>query len=329
VACFGSSLFAVTTADGMIATSANGTSGWTYQSAPDGVQAPWILHDGTNFVLFSVFAQKCWTTTDFSTYTEKTGVSGITTLNRAKFVNGRYFLCHATGLIQSTDLVTWSAVNTGIAGQLFDIAWTGTNYVVAGTGTPRVRISSDLSSWSTPTGLANTGFYSCESDGAGNVVVQIGTSPGAQRSTDHGATFADVATTISGSVTQTRSLAYLNSNWFLAAADTIWTSTDGNNWTQFLTSSGIAETTGGGFAYDGTTYINGVSASSSNIVRSATSPSGAWTTRIGPSNLTAAAGGSGGDGGRAGGGGGGGGSVGANSGAGGAGGNGFVRVYSW
>ncbi len=322
VACFGNSLFAVTTTDGMIATSTDGTT-WTYQSGPNGVQLPWILHDGTQFVLFSSIGSRCLTTTDFSTYTEKTGVTGLTSIQRVKYVNGRYFVM-GNSLFSSTNLTTWSAVNYG-GNSPVDICWTGTNYVVTNSGGVAVRISSDLSSWSTPTGLLATTFFTCESNGSGVVVVQANSTPFAQFSTDHGATFTNVTTTLS-IPNQQRSLAFLNSTFLLAAGNNLWTSTDGNTWTSRLSANDPP--LGGGFAYNGTTYVAGVATVNAVIVKTATALS-SWTSRNGPSNLITTAAGSGGAGGLTSGGGGGGGGSAGNSGAGGTGGNGLVRVYSW
>jgi hypothetical protein len=112
----------------------------------------------------------------------------------------------------------------------------------------------------------------------------------------------------------------------LSSTSRIYSSTDGNTWT--LRQNG-GDNTGGGFAYDGTTFVAGSTTNSSTAAKTSTPADIAtWTDRaITAINVSAGAGGAGGL--AAGGGGGGPSTNGNNSGAGGAGGNGFVRVYTW
>jgi hypothetical protein len=333
--CFGNSTFAYATTEGFIATSANGTTGWTFRSGPNGIPVPMIFHDGTKFVVFNPDGTLCWTTTDFVTWTERTGSPLALSLNwRAKYVNNNYFVMgtlttNIPAIFSSTDLTTWTQVSTGITqsgGIITDLCWSGTNYVVTSTNTPFARYSPDLTTWTTPSGTIN-GAYSCESNGAGTVVIQSNGTPFARRSTDHGVTFASVTTTLVTPVTH-RSIAYLNSTWFLSADTSLYTSTDGTTYTTRTNPTSAA--IGGGFAYNGTTYALGSTAASSTTAAITAVPAalGTWTART-MTALTANAG-AGGAGGIGSGGGGGGGSINPyNSGAGGAGGNGLVRVYTW
>jgi len=325
---YGSSTFAVADTQGLIATSSTGTGSWTFAATPLNTSTPWLLHDGSNFVLFNSTATRCWTTADFVTYTEKTGLSSGITVQRVRYANGNYFVMgNNAQLWNSTDLVTWTQVSSGNGGIIYDICWTGSNYVAVSASSPRVRYSSNLASWSTPATGGTNDTYSCESNGSGTVVIQTNSTPFAQQSTDHGVNFTNVSTTLASAGT-IRSLAYLNSTWLAAASNSLWTSTDGDTWTNRVSASG--DNLGGGFAYDGTTFAVGSTTSNSTVARTAVPASlGTWTDRT----VTAinVAGGTGGTGGvRGGGGGGGGASVNGNaSGAGGSGGNGFVRVYTW
>lgn len=338
--CYGNSTFACVVQPGYIATSANGTTGWQFRSPPAAIRVSQLLHDGTQFVVFNSNGTRCWTTTDFATYTERTGLSTGITVGRVKYVNGNYFVMGHSGsspnqvaaLWRSTDLVSWSQVNSGngssgTSTQLTDICWTGTNYLAVSIGnSPYARYSSDLTNWSTPTGITGQ-IVACESNGAGTVVIIDETTPFAKRSTNHGLTFSNVATTLSlASVFTANSIAYVNSTWLLATANSLWSSTDGNTYTQRI--NAIGNEMGGGIAFDGTTYVVGSSTiGSSTVARTATVLT-TWTDRtIAALNTN---GGVGGTGGVASGGGGGGASVnGFNSGAGGAGGNGLLRVYTW
>lgn len=334
--CFGNSRFATTTTRGLIATSSNGTNAWTFVNSGS-FNAQHILHDGSRFVIFGLYASTCVTTTDFSTFTTRSGLptpmisSGTSSgVNAVKYVNGRYFVCgneaSTATLWTSTDLISWTKINTGLgAQQVRDICWTGTNYVVTGSSnTPQIRISNNLTTWSTPTGTFTGGTFTCDSNGAGTVVIQTGTTPFGMISTDHGATFTNVATTLT-QASNNFSSAFLNSVWFIANGNSLWTSADGNTWTNRISASG--DNLGGGIAWDGTTYVIGSSTSSTIAARTSTNLS-TWTDRSFQAIDTT--GGAGGNGGLASGGGGGGPALnGKNSGAGGNGGNGLVRVYTW
>jgi hypothetical protein len=287
-----------------------------------------LLHDGVQFVVFNLNGTRCWKTTNFTTYTEVTGLPSAQVVNRVKYVNGNYFVFPNTGgtLWRSTDLITWSTVTTGQTAGILDLCWTGTNYIAVATNAAlSIRYSPNLSTWSTPATGGSSSSYLCEANGSGVVVVQTGTTPYAKRSTDHGVNFTDVATTLSP-IGNSRGLILAGSTWLISSTQNLYSSTDGNTWTQRITASGDDMF---GFAFDGTT-VAAVSSTVSNIVaRTSVSTYGTWTDRT----VTAinVAGGTGGTGGSAGGGGGGGGAStnGNNSGAGGAGGNGFVRVYTW
>jgi hypothetical protein len=334
--CFGNSTFAYATTAGLIYTSADGTTSWTIRNAPS---ASWILHDGTRFVLFSADASRCWTTTDFVTYTERVAPSvGGNVVSRVKYVNGNYFvLTNSVNLYRSTDLVTWTTVVPSTvqpSEQWKDITWSGTRYVLA--GVYYVRHSTDLITWTASTGVNPAGFsqQTCASNGAGIVVVQTGANAQqCYRSTDNGISFTATATSLGS---QLPSLNFLNSLFILTSGQSIWTSTDGNTWAARSTTAGVFLR--GGIAWDGTTYVIGtlgdfaagtLGASAIMAVTAVPASLNTWTQRSltgvnGPGGTGGTGGGSGG-----GGGGGGGSSNGFNSGAGGAGGNGLVRVYTW
>lgn len=324
---FGNGTFAAVDTTGFIYTSANGTSNWTFVQTPSGLGVPYIAHDGTQFVLLNSNATRCWTTTNFSTFTERaapsSGVSPQTV--GLRYVNGNYFIPHGTGLLRSTDLATWSSVSTGLSA-VRDICWSGTHYVAVSDSTPFVRRSSDLTTWSTATGIGTSAAFSCTSNGSGTVVVvQSGTGGlNAVRSTDNGATFANVATTLpSASAT----LSFVNSTYFYVGFSEIWSSTDGTNWSQ--RSTGVFDPRGA-VAFDGTTFaVSNGNNSTTPVYTSVPAALGTWTARnLNARSVAAGAGGAGGTFG-AGGGGGGGSDSGFASGAGGNGGDGYARIYSW
>jgi hypothetical protein len=332
---FGNSTFAGVSGFGDIFTSANGTNNWVRQTNPDSTPIRWIVHNGSAFVVFDVSASRCWTTTDFVTYTEKTGAV-FNNVNAVRFINSRYFVCAFNGIQTSTDLISWTTVSTGLTSTAnSDITWTGTNYVVANLGfSAEIRYSSNLTTWSASTGFHPT-VTAIGSDGAGNVVILTSVNNCAQRSTNNGVSFSDVATTFPTPFTFTTSttrVAYLNSTWFaigtnITNPNSLLTSTDGDTWTTRINATGDAMS---GFALGGSIIAVGSTLVNANAARTAsTSDLSTWTDRtITAVNVAA---GSGGNGGQPGGGGGGGGASlnGNNSGAGGSGGNGLVRVYTW
>lgn len=328
---YGNSTFAaVASQSGLILTSSNATGSWTFAQTPDSLPIRFITHDGTQFVLLNKNGTRCWTTTNFSTFTERAAPSASALSFSAeypgiKYVNGNYFITHAQGLLRSTDLVTWASLSTGMTGAHYDICWSGTNYVLTGNNSPYVRYSSDLSSWSTPTGIGGSAAYFCTSNGSGTVVITQNAGNQAYRSTDHGVTFATVGTFLPNA---NAGLTYVNSTYFYAGGNELWTSTDGFTWTQRI-SAGTYNPYGN-VAFDGTTLAVVNILSSTNIVITAVPASlGSWTAR----SLTArdVAAGAGGAGGTFGGGGGGGGASSASfaSGAGGTGGAGYARIYTW
>jgi hypothetical protein len=326
---FGNSTFAAVSTQGLIATSPNATTTWTWRAGPSNLEIAYILHDGTQFVVFNRNATRCWKTTDFTTYTEFTGLTTGISVTRVKYLNGNYFILSSSNgiLWRSTDLVTWSFVNTGIStGIVYDICWTGTNYVVVGAD-PYVRYSSDLSTWSTPASGTGTVGYSCESNGSGVVVIHTGTNTFGIRSTDHGVNFSPIATTLISGAVALRGLFFGGSTWLLCANNSLWSSTDGNTWTARISASGDNMC---GFAFDGTTFATASGTSNTKVCRTAVPASlGTWADQL-VTGITGPGGTGGAGGSKGGGGGGGGGSLnGNNSGAGGAGGNGLMRVYTW
>jgi len=313
---------------GIIYTSSNGTNNWVAQTGPSNRPVSKMLHDGTQFVIFNN-AGNVWTTTNFVTYTARNNWPVSASPDKVRFLNGRYFVVqHGTnGIYTSTDLVTWTQLSTGVGGSTYDIAWTGTNYVVVSNATPFIRYSSNLTSWSTSTGTVGAA-YTCVSNGSGTVFCN--SSAVAQeglRSTDNGQSFSAITSSITGGSASDAYASFVNATYFIVFSSNLWTSTDGTNWTQRIS----AQSPFGPVAFDGTTLVTGNDAPSTSDVAYTALPAslGTWTART----LTAinGAGGTGGNGGQPGGGGGGGGASlnGNNSGAGGTGGNGLVRVYAW
>jgi hypothetical protein len=322
-AAFGNGTFAVVTQAGHILTSSNGTNNWVFAQSPSGLRIERILHDGTQFVLMGFSGTRCWTTTNFSTFTERTAPGS--SVSNLRFANSRYFAATNAGLLQSTDLVTWSTVTTGMSG-VIDICWSGTNYVVSGASSPFIRYSPDLTTWTTPTGIGTSAAYYCTSNGSGTVVVsQTGTGGfNATRSTNHGVTFSNVSTTLP---TGSGRLSFANSTYFYTDNNELWTSSDGTSWTQRSTNQ-FGPT--GYIAFDGTTFVIADLVAGADPVRTSTPAGlGTWTARA--ATARDVAGGTGGAGGSfgSGGGGGGGANNGQNSGAGGTGGAGSARIYSW
>lgn len=320
---FGNGTFAVVRDDGSILTSSNGTNTWVFVQTPNR-EVQHIVHDGTQFVLINSGGSRCWTTTNFLTFTERAAPLNVSgSVNALRFVNGNYFLCLGNGLRQSSDLSTWASVATGQS-SVNDICWSGANYVAVSGASPVARFSSNLSTWATSTGVTSSSL-SCTSNGSGTVVITDGgNATGLVRSTDNGATFSNTVSTLTSWVAN---LSFVGSTYFYvnSSAQEIWTSTDGSSWTF---RAGVPATRN--VAFDGTTFVVARNAFGPDVAATAVPASlNTWTTRSN-SGLDVA-GGAGGNGGSPGGGGGGGGASnnGQNSGAGGAGGNGLCRVYVW
>lgn len=96
------------------------------------------------------------TSTDGSTYTNRTSNSGgTTTINTVRFLNNQFIAVGGTGyLATSSDGITWTKQTTGTSATLYDVTWTGTNYVVVGDpGT--ILKSTNLTSWASATKESN------------------------------------------------------------------------------------------------------------------------------------------------------------------------------
>jgi hypothetical protein len=311
-----------------VAKSTNSGVNWEFVTNTPGT-FQWLLSDGTRFVLFSTDATSVYTTTDFSTYTTINGIPELfrSTIYRVKFVDNKYFISSSVGLFVSDDLAFWRQIASGNGGNIQDICWTGTNYIVVSDSAPTVRYSSDLATWTTATGT-HAAVYSCEADSSGVVVIQTTTTPFAQRSTNHGTSFANVATTMATG--NPGALAHFSGTWLLSTTSgQKYSSTDGNTWT--IRGSGVLTNGGGGgFAFDGTTYVQLIRNTGTGTTAATATIISTWTARslttISP--LSGFAGGNGAIGG--GGGGGGGSSTSPTAGApGGAGGNGLAKIYTW
>lgn len=328
---YGNSTFALTNwRNGLIYKSSNGTT-WTTVAGPSNTPIIWMLHDGTQWVLFGYNCGSCWTTTDFSTYTQKTGLSESNTgqtyfyMVGVKYAGGKYFIWSSGRMFYSNDLNSWTETSTGAGtSQINDICYSGTNWVVVSSSSPYVRYSSNLTSWSTATGTSGA-VYTCASNGSGRVVINTDASPYSYYSTNNGASFT-VGTTVTTMPSTNSTLNYVNGIYVFAVDDALYSSTDGITWSTRITAgSGIYVRD---CAWDGTTYVIGIWINLATSIARTSTTLNTWTTRtITAVNTTGGAGGTGGQ--PAGGGGGGGTSFGSTSGAGGAGGAGQVIVYTW
>ena len=320
---FGGGVFATTgTGQGGIPTVLTSTDSvtWTVRQTPVSNTTGVTPYGNGTWVVWN--SSQAYRTTDFIGYVklELPISSGIQIIS---YVNSNWVVLSSTGsYATSTDLVNWTLRNSGTA-NLRDITWTGTNYVVAASGA--IIYSTDLISWSTATGWAGVA-RGIAAGTSGRVAVVNNASTVAYYSTNHGQTWTAATTAPTNGATN-NSLTFGGGTFVFAnQSSEVWTSTDGNTWTQQTdgTTDGY-----GGVAYSGTTWF--VSSSTNNTNAGITSTNlTAWTTRT--FSALSAAGGTGGDGGASWGGGGGGGGAslnGNNSGAGGAGAAGRVRVYTW
>lgn len=319
---FGDSTFAITGANvPAVWTSTDGTT-WTFKSAPVSINK--VIYGNSLFVVTYTgqTAPDIYTTTNFVTYTKVTNPLSSDTLNSISYANGYYFAGGTGVLYYSTDLTTWTNALIGGSSAIYGVSWTGTNYVVVGSGA-FIRYSSNLSSWSTPTitGSPST-IYSVAANGATLVATCAG-SPFAWRSTDHGVNWAAVSTTLTNA-SGLGGAKYLNGNWLYVGNSNLYTSSDGNTWTQ--QTDGVTDTLTEP-SFGASTYV--VPSFTANATMAITSTNTtSWTSRS--FTVLDAAGGAGGTGGRASGGGGGGcSSNNYTSGAGGNGGDGYCVVKAW
>ena len=217
---------------GSITTSTDGTT-WTRRSTGTIKQLLGLMHDGTRFVVTGA-GGTVLTSTDGTTWTELT--TGVTsTLGRTAYNGTRYVTADFSGILQSTNLTTWTAVS----GTTFD-RWVGAAYgngrfVAALTNTiTGVRTSTDGVAWSANINIAGTGgsnlgiafgdgVFVLPSSGTGSTPKQILTS------TD-GSTWTD--RTPAGFSASLNSFAFGGGRFVILTNDKrSLTSTDGITWT--------------------------------------------------------------------------------------------------
>lgn len=309
----------------MLTSTDNGTT-WSWVATPTSLSANYsVISVGSTFYFFSNSSDMdIWSTTDFSTWTKagRTPATGGGII--PSYANGIFFICGDNNIQTSTDLYNWTTRYTHTQG-VYRVVWTGTNYVAAAGNV--ALYSTNLTSWSSSTGLSGGFFRQIACNGATVVVQNTGTSPYTFYSTNHGQTFAG-STTATGSYPDVNvtSLQYLGGSFVLGTnVSSIYTSTDGNTWT--LQTDPTTDNYGA-IAYTGTTWFIGSLATNTTVGITSTNLT-TWTARTAPT--ISAGSGAGSAGGTLGGGGGGGAASvnGTASGSGGAGGNGFARIYTW
>jgi len=309
---FGNGRFVQRALNGFISTSTNGTT-WTIVPAAQGVTLSTFFYDGTQWVATS--GTNIFTSTDLVTWKFITEF----THNRMTFANGLYVAVGSGGSIRtSVNLYTWTSRTSGTAVSLNDVIYDGTRWIVVGASGVSLT-STDAITWTVVT-TASSGTWARVASSGSVIVATSSLTPFAWRSTNGGASWSAVATTLTAS----GNIAFANSTFVLAASTTIRTSTDGDTWTSRTNPSGDNLN---GVAFGISTWAIG-SASTNTNAAITSADAATWTTRTATSLAAGAQ--AGGVGNFAGGGGGGAASTnGTNSGAGGAGGSGYCRVYTW
>lgn len=311
---YGNSLFVAHINNGFIASSSDGTT-WTAQATflPVALVVG-LLYDGTRWLAW--VSSRVFTATDLSSWTEQAQVSA----NYIAYDSGTYVAVGSGGSIStSTDLVTWTSRTSGTTETLNHVIHDGARWVAVG-NTGVSLTSTDAITWTLVT-TASSGNWNRVASTGTTMVATSSLTPFAWRSTDSGASWSPVTTTL----TSSGQVIYAGSQFVIAKSSIIYTSSDGDTWTTQTdgTTDSYDE-----IAYSGSLYFVGSSTSNTNVgIRSTDGVT--WTA----STLTAleAAGTAGGAAsGVASAGGGGGASLnGYDSGAGGNGAAGLCRVYSW
>lgn len=155
---------------------------------------------------------------------------------------------NTSGFYSNNNGVSWAGVTANLSANWRDMCWTGAKYVAAGASN---GISNSAAIGAAFTARASafaagTDIYCVASDGAGTVVsvANSGSLIKAQRSTDHGDTWALTAALPSAGNWTIQSMVYAAGRWVFSATDNInsltyiYTSVDGANWT--LAASAIA-----------------------------------------------------------------------------------------
>jgi len=313
---YGNSLFVAHIGNGFIASSSDGTT-WTAQATflPVAVVTG-LLYDGTRWLVWT--SGDVYTATSLSSWTLQ--ASTATNFTWIAHNSGTYVGVGASGSIRtSTDRVTWTSRTSGTTESLSHVIHDGTRWVAVGANGVSLT-STDATTWTLVT-TASSGSWNRVASTGTTMVATSSLTPFAWRSTNSGASWSPVTTTLTAS----GQVIYAGSQFIITQASIIYTSSAGDTWT---TQTDGTTDTYDEIAYSGSVYFVGSSTSNTNVgIRSTDGVT--WNA----STLTAleAAGTSGGAGsGVASAGGGGGASLnGYNSGAGGNGAAGLCRVYSW
>jgi len=314
---YGDSKFVAQNSTNLICVSSDNGATWTLQASSPLVAGARIFYLNGQWCF--VLSTRLAVSSNLSSYT----VSAITNGNALGYYGGTYVLVGSSGTIQtSTDLTTWVVRTSGTSEGLNDVIHDGTRWIAVGSNGVSLT-STDAVTWTLVT-TASSGNWSRVASSGSVLVATSSVSPYAWRSTNAGATWTGVSTTLTaGSLGR---VIYAGSQFVFCSASDVWTSAAGDTWTQ--QTDGLADNYVG-IAYSGSAYA--ICSSTSNSTVGITSPTGVtWTQRtFSSTNFNNTAGGNGGIAA-----GGGGGSAALNgdtggSGAGGNGGNGLVRVYTW
>lgn len=315
---YGDSKFvAMSSGIAIICVSSDDGATWTQQAAVSIGSFSKIYYLNNQWVLTS--GSVIATSTDLTSWSISVAPA---TINGLEFNSGTYVMVSTLGQIYtSTDLIQFIQQSSGTTQTLNSVIHDGTRWIIVGNNGVSLT-STNATSWTLVTTTSSGNWARVASSGS-VIVATSSTTPFAWRSTDGGASWSQVSTTL----TSNGRIIYAGSKFVNATASSnLYTSTDGDTWTTETDGTTDAY---GSIAYSGTTYA--IASNTSNSNAAITSPTGVtWTARTFASVTYPAT--AGGNGGIAAGGGGGAailnGTTGG-SGAGGAGGNGLVRVYTW
>lgn len=214
---------------GTITTSPDGVT-WTKRSSGTAHDINGLIYDGTRFVGTGTGGTVvtspdgiAWTAAS----TNQTGWFG-----RLAYANGRYVSAGISGLFQSTNLATWTAVTSN---QMYGVIYANNLFVAAPNGglALGIRTSTDGVTWNTVTVSGNpVGSIYGLAGGGGSFVVTTGGGGGTTKiySSTTGSTWTD--STPTGLTAVPESLAYGNSRYVLLTTGQSWTSTNGGtSWT--------------------------------------------------------------------------------------------------
>lgn len=313
---FGNGTFVATTGGngGYIATSTDGIS-WTISLIDTSAQLQNFLYDGYQWV--AVSGSTVRTSTNLTNWTAVGSVNS--SLRSISHNAGTYVAVGQGGIIEtSTDLITWTMRSSINGNTLNHVIHDGTRWIAVGDSGVSLT-STDAITWTVVTTVSAGNWLRVASSGS-VLVATASTSPFARRSTNGGASWTAVATTL----TTSGYVLFAGSQFVLAASSVVYTSSDGNTWT--TRTDGTTDTYRA-IVYSGSRYFIGSNTAntmpgiySDDGVTWSTSTSTAYplSTNPGENGVMVSGGGGGGAS-----------QNGTNSGAGGAGGNGLARIYSW